>query len=39
LQGLNVLDEAQYMTRGVEKTPTLVSSSGPKYYLKLKATF
>ena len=39
LQAINILDEAQYMTRGTEKTPTLVSSSGPKYQLGVKATF
>ncbi|MER2491286.1 TonB-dependent receptor [Catenovulum sediminis] len=35
----NVLDEAQYMTRGTQTTPTLISSSGPKYFLSLKAKF
>ncbi|MCU4674022.1 TonB-dependent receptor [Catenovulum sp. 2E275] len=35
----NVLDEAQYMTRGTQTTPTLISSSGPKYFLSFKAKF
>ena len=39
LKALNVLDEAQYMTRGVDKTPTLISSSGPKYFLSVKHNF
>lgn len=39
LQATNILDEAQYMTRGTEKTPTLVSSSGPKYQFGVKVTF
>jgi iron complex outermembrane recepter protein len=39
LSAINVLDEAQYMTRGTEHTPTLVSSSGPKYQLGVKVTF
>ncbi len=35
-KALNVLDEAQYMTRSIDKTPTLISSTGPKYFLSLK---
>lgn len=35
----NVLDEAQYMTRTTDTTPTLISSSGPKYFLSFKAKF
>ncbi|MCC5451188.1 TonB-dependent receptor [Rheinheimera sp. UJ51] len=38
-QALNITDEAQYMTRGASNTPTLVSSSGPKYFLSLKTVF
>ncbi|WP_448248616.1 TonB-dependent receptor [Thalassotalea agariperforans] len=38
-KALNVLDEAQYMTRSIDKTPTLISSTGPKYFLSLKHKF
>ncbi|MDR6981544.1 TonB-dependent receptor [Rheinheimera pacifica] len=39
LQALNITDEPQYMTRGASNTPTLISSSGPKYFLSLKTVF
>ncbi|GGA82702.1 TonB-dependent receptor [Neiella marina] len=38
-KALNVLDEAQYMTRGTNNYPTLISSSGPKYFLGIKTKF
>ena len=38
-KALNVLDEAQYMTRSNDNTPTLISSTGPKYFLSLKHKF
>ncbi|MDZ4261315.1 MAG: TonB-dependent receptor [Pseudomonadota bacterium] len=39
LQGINVLEEPQYFTRGVDDLNAGISASGTKYYLKLKATF
>ncbi|MGJ8691203.1 MAG: TonB-dependent receptor [Thalassotalea sp.] len=38
-KALNVLDEAQYMTRSIDNTPTLISSTGPKYFLSVKHKF
>lgn len=38
-KALNILDEAQYMTRSIDKTPTLISSTGPKYFISLKHKF
>nr|WP_285817544.1 TonB-dependent receptor [Echinimonas agarilytica] len=39
LKVLNVLDEAQFMTRGGNDTPTLISSTGTKYFVSLKHKF
>ncbi|MBW8189417.1 TonB-dependent receptor [Neiella marina] len=38
-KAMNIFDEAQYMTRGTNKNPTLVSSSGPKYFVSVKHQF